>query len=192
MNVSLVKEFERIRHNHRQAIRHRAARVILFASVIRVFESGTKDRLLPILAAIPIDEIATLNDESQFKLWFEGQLNILAQEIKRCNPNNTRIYPGYKWGHATKLLTLYIREMVLNSRYFPDSVVRRVSPWLYVPIDSVGMKRLRQLGSHLPFARIKEIDSPEKFYTVQDLLGQAARRVDVPRVWFDDNWGERQ
>ena len=192
MNLSLVKEFERIRHNHRRAIRHRAARVVLGSSVIRVFERGTKDSLLPILFGIPIDEIAALNDERGFKLWFEGQLDILARDIGRCNPNNTRIYPGYKWGHATKVLTLYIREIVLNSRYFPNSVVERVSPWLYVPIDSAIMKRLRQLDSHPPFARIKGIDSPEKFYEVQDRLGQAAARADVPRIWFDDIWGDPQ
>ena len=42
---------------------------------------------------------------------------------------------GYKWGHATKILTLYIREFVLNSRYFTDAQVQAILPWLYVPID---------------------------------------------------------
>jgi len=44
----------------------------------------------------------------------------------------------------------------------------------------------------LPFKAIKEIDTTEKFYDVQELLGEAAAKVGVPRVWFDDNWGDRQ
>ena len=78
MDEILVKVFERVKDNHRRAIRYRAARVVLGPSVIRVFKSGTKDHLLPILVDIPIDELAALRDEARFQVWFEGQLDILA------------------------------------------------------------------------------------------------------------------
>jgi hypothetical protein len=54
------------------------------------------------------------------------------------------------------------------------------------------MKRLRKLGVSLPFRQIKEIDSAEKFYRVQDLLEEVSAPTEVPRVWFDDNWASRQ
>lgn len=38
---------------------------------------------------------------------------------------------------------------------------------------------------------IKEIDSAEKFFGVQDSLGEAAKKARVPRIWFDDIWGMR-
>jgi hypothetical protein len=78
------------------------------------------------------------------------------------------------------------------SRYFTDADAARISPWLYSPIDRVVIDRLRKLHGLLPFRQIKGINTPEKFYLVQDLLGQAAAKVGVPRVWFDDNWGDRQ
>jgi len=190
--MSLVTEFERIKMDHQKALRQRGARVVLFASVTRVFQKGTKGHLLTMLAEIPVDEIATLKGQEEFRAWFEHCLDILAQEIKRLNPQNSRIHPGYKWGHATKILTLYIREIVLNSRYFTDAQVQAVAPWLYIPIDNIARRRLAELGYRLPFTSIKEIDIPDKFYGVQDLLGQTAAKVGVPRIWFDDIWGDRQ
>jgi hypothetical protein len=53
------------------------------------------------------------------------------------------------------------------------------------------IRRLRKLGYAPPFRSIKEIDSSGKFYDVQNALGEAARSIGVPRVWFDDNWGQR-
>jgi len=192
VEANLVGEFQRIRDNHERALQKAAARAVLGSSVIRVFASGTKKHLLPVLAAVPVDKLVELNDASEFKSWFEGQLEIVAQEIKQRNPNNSRIYPGYKWGHAAKVLNLYLWEVVLGSRYFTDSEMSRIRPWLYVPIDGLVIRRLRQMGLRLPFAKIKEIDSPEDFYFVQDLLGEAAAQVGVPRIWFDDIWGDRQ
>jgi len=189
--MSLVTEFERIKRDHQKALRQRGARVVLGASVTRVFEKGTKAHLLPFLTEIFIDEIAALKSQEEFRVWFEHWLDILALEIKKLNHNNNRIHPGYKWGHATKILTLYIREIILNSRYFTDAQVQAVAPWLYIPIDNIARQHLVELGYPLPFKSIKEIDTPEKFYGVQDLLGQVAARVGVPRIWFDDIWGDR-
>ncbi|MHB9075662.1 MAG: hypothetical protein ACYC6G_19325 [Desulfobaccales bacterium] len=190
--MNLITEFERIKKDHKQALRRTGARVVLGSSVIRVFQTGTKERLLLLLSGIPVEEMPSINGQKEFRSWFEHWLDVLAQEIKKLNPDNSRIHPGYKWGHATKILTLYIREIVLNSRYFTDAQVQIVAPWLYIPIDNIAMQRLAKLGYPLPFKSIKEIDTPGKFYEVQDLLSQAADEVGVPRIWFDDNWGDRQ
>jgi hypothetical protein len=48
------------------------------------------------------------------------------------------------------------------------------------------------LKMRLPFKRIREIDTAKKFYDVQTALGAAAREAGVPRVWFDDNWSDRE
>jgi hypothetical protein len=187
----LVAEFERIGEHHRDAIRRTAARLVLSPSVMRVFAPGTKADLLPTLQRIDVDALRGISSQARFKSWFESVLNRVARRIRRRNANNDRVNPGYKWGHATKILTLHVREIVLNSRYFDDRSATRLSAFLYTPIDSTAMNRLVGLGVELDFRAIKEIDTARKFYDVQHLLGQAAQEAGVPRVWFDDVWSER-
>lgn len=188
----LEREFERIKLDHHEALKATAARVVLGSSVIRVFEKGTKKKLMTVLARIRIDGLYKVRNQQQFKLWFEKELNKVAVAVRKTNRANCRIYPGYKWGHSTKVLTLYIREMVLKSRHFNDNQVKRISSWLYIPIDSIAIKRLRKLGVKLPFNNIKEICTSKMFYGTQDILAKAAIKANVPRIWFDDNWGDRQ
>ncbi|MBN1568336.1 MAG: hypothetical protein JXA73_10860 [Acidobacteria bacterium] len=187
-----MAEFERIKKDHAKAVRMRAARIVLGPSVMRVYRKGTGKQIMPILARISIDEIAKVGNQKQFKAWFEYWLEVLAKEILRLNSTNDRIHPGYKWGHSTKILTLYIRELVINTRYFKDPIVDTIVPFLYSPIDSVVINRLLDLGCDFGFLRIKDIDTPEKFYSIQDLLDKPAKAVGAPRIWFDDNWGDRQ
>ena len=61
-----------------------------------------------------------------------------------------------------------------------------------MPVDGVVIERLRELGARQPFTKINEIDTREKFYGVQEALASAALAHNIPRVWFDDNWGDRQ
>ena len=60
------------------------------------------------------------------------------------------------------------------------------------PHRHIAMRRLTKLGYPLRLSSINGIDSPEKFYGVQDMLAQAAAEVGVFRIWFDDIWGDRQ
>jgi hypothetical protein len=168
-----------------------AARSVLGSSVIRVFNGESKEKLLDYLQKINVDDLLRLRDQTDYKSWFETHLSKLSQEIKKTNPTNTNIFPGYKWGHATKILNLYIREVVEYKRYFRESEAAKIRKWLYVPIDSQVMKKIRALGYTLPFNKIKDIDTAKKFYGVQDLLGRAASAVNVPRIWFDDVWADR-
>lgn len=192
MMTALHEEFRRIKKQHSQALRKTAARVVLGPSVMRVYTSGTKDKLLSLLPTLDIDRIIYYKNQKQFSAWFDQSVSRVAKVISLCNPRNTRIRPGIKWGHATKIMALYVRELVLNSRYFSDSEAEKISPFLHVPIDGVVIGRLRKLGLDPPFRKIKEIDMREKFYLVQENLASAALAQGVPRIWFDDNWGDRQ
>lgn len=193
MSNTLIAEYERIDRGHSEALKWATARTVLGPSVIRVFAPGSIAELLPALVSVDVDALPGLANEIEFRVWYERELERVAEAIRSRNgPDNSRVYPGYKWGHATKLLTLYVNAMVLNTRCFLDSMVERIQSWLYVPIDSVVMGRLQKLGHRLPFNLINQIDSAEKFYAVQDLLGQAATAAGVSRVWFDDNWGDRR
>lgn len=187
--MNLEKKFEDIKQDHKKALRETAACVVLGSSVIRVFRAGTKSEIQPILENIDIDVLRTIKNETQFKSWFNKCLAHIVKIINDTNRGNNRIGNGY--GHATKILTLYVREMVLNRRYFTDKEVRRIQKWLYTPIDGEAMKAIRKVGEELRFNRIKDIDK-RSFYQLQKRLGEVAAKVGVPRIWFDDVWGVRE
>ena len=170
------------------------ARSALPASVTRVFQETTKRALVATLATMPVDELPAFDGEPPFRRWFERQLDVVADVILHLNPPDVRpgIHPGYKWGHGTKVLALYVRDVVLFSRYFSDTEVERISPWLYCPIDGIVLDRLRRLGERPGASLIREIATAGQYWRLQDRLGAAARLAGVPRVWLDDIWGDRE
>jgi hypothetical protein len=192
LQETLVAEFIRVKTDHVKALQARAARAILGASVMRVFAAETNDDVRPLLEQLPLQELTALKGELDYKVWFDAKTQLVANKLLIRNADNDRVNPGLRWGHATKILALFIRDMVLSSRLFSDAEAKRIAPWLYTPIDSIAMERMRRLGADLGFSLIKDIDTHDKFYGVQNALGDAARKVGVPRVWFDDNWGDRQ
>jgi hypothetical protein len=144
------------------------------------------------LLQLDMASLQKIRSAAAYSSVFEYQLEYLAQSIRRSNRLNSRIKPGLKWGHATKVLCLYHRGMVLHSRFYGERTADRLSSYLFAPIDNVVIDRLRHLGYNPGVSNIKSIDTKRKFYKIQNDLGIAAKKVNVPRVWFDDNWGARQ
>jgi len=192
-STSLPAEYARIGQEHQKALRERAARSVLGASVIRVFKKKTKFPMMRHLAEkVDLDGLKVIKNQKAYRKWFKRELDRLAHVIRKNNKRNKRINPGYKWGHASKVLCLYVRDVVLCSRYFKDADAKRIEEWLYVPVDGIVIKKLKSLDVKLPFKKIREIATTRNFYLVQEkILGEAARKADVPRVWFDDVWGSR-
>jgi len=188
---NLAVEFARIRDGHREAIVRTVARMAVPGSVGRVFQSDTSAALVDLLPQLPVARLATITDQTGYRAWFEAALDPVGSTILRLNPPRTRssVHPGYKWGHGTKVLSLFIRDLVLYSRYFTDEEARRIEPWLYCPVDQIVMKGLRRAGVDPGVDRIRKIDEMA-FWRIQDHLTQAAATSGVPRVWFDDVWSE--
>jgi len=185
MNKKLEKEFERIKENHRNAIRLRSAKTVLGPSMVRFLgPKGTKDKLVQILYEIKLDELLKHNSQNGYKRWFEENLGKIAGAIKNGSSGHR------KWAHATKVLDLYLYDIVLNSHFFDDNQAEKIVGWLYTPIDKTVLSQLRKLvGERFP-TQLKDVDTEEKFYKIQDVLGEAAKEIEVPRVWFDDIWAE--
>jgi hypothetical protein len=143
------------------------------------------------LPGLLLDELPSLSGQTHYREWFEAALGPVAATILGLNPPELRkgIHPGYKWGHGTKVLSLFVRDLVLFSRYFTEEEAGRIERWLYCPIDSVVMDGLRQAGLDPGVTLIREIDQAG-FWRIQDALSVAAEEVGVPRVWFDDVWSE--
>lgn len=187
----LKQEYRSIKRAHRQALKERTAKVSMYPSMMRVFSKGCVEPFRKHMLSVPVDELPKVKSHAQYKKWFERELERFSVLIKKCNRGNKRIMPGRKWGHGTKVLCIYIRDLVLYSRYFTDKEMKHISQWLYLPIDGVVIRHLKKLGVKLPFKAIKEINTPKEFYGVQDELRKAADSVGVPLVWLDDIWGQQ-
>ncbi len=189
--AGMADEFARIRDTHPEAIVRTVARMAVPGSVGRVFKAGTTDALLDLLPRLPLDALRDLSDQSDYRTWFEAALEPVATTILRLNPPGLRggVHPGYRWGHGTKVLSLFVRDLVLFSRFFTEEEARRIEWWLYCPIDRIVIDRLRQAGFDPKVSLIREIDEAA-FWRIQDALAVEAARAGVPRVWFDDVWSE--
>lgn len=186
----IAQEFLRRQRRARLAMRHWAARTATGASVIRVFAQRTRPSLLAQLVRLPVDQLSALHSKKRFERWYELQLHKVARTLQKTNRQNARVQPGLEWGHGTKILSIYLRSLVLHSRYFPDRVVARAMPWLFVPVDSLLIRKLKGCGVRPPYRRIREMASRRDFYFVQDLLAERCP-PGVSRVVFDDTWADR-
>jgi len=189
--ISLLEEYQRIKNCHKEAVQIRAARLVIGPSVGRVFVKGATKKIWPVLRDMNLGDLSEIQTQKQYKKWFESKLKVLADKIKKTNPHNTKIYPGYKWGHATKIFCLFLNDMVVRRDYFDAMTAKRLIYFLYAPIDGIVIRRLTELGIRPGFSLIKEICNAKKFYAIQNILGEAAQKAKVPRIWFDDNWGDR-
>lgn len=154
MNKDLLKEYQRIKKDHKKAIQIRAARVVIGPSVGRVFVPGSTKKIWPVLRDMDLNGLAGINTQEKYKKWFEGKLKDFAKIIRETNPNNTKIHPGYKWGHATKILCLFLNDMVVHRDYFDAKTANRLIYFLYAPIDGIVIKRLKKLGIRPDFSLI--------------------------------------
>ena len=115
----LIEEYERIRRTHADADRHFFARVVLGSSVIRVFQKGSKPIIMRALLRLDVGALQAVRSQKAYTRIFEDHLEQLARAVRRSNRLNNRLKPGLKWGHATKILCLFHRDLVVHCRYFP-------------------------------------------------------------------------
>jgi hypothetical protein len=93
-----------------------------------------------------------------------------------------------RWGHAAKILCLFVREAVVFRRALGDKAARNIEPFLYVPLDSEVIKRARKYKMRLKCSAIYEV-SERGFFEFQNELDQA--KGHAHRIWFDDLRGKK-
>ncbi len=126
----LEKEYGRIDEHHWDAERHFFARVVLPSSVMRVFYPDTREHVLKVLSRTNVEALRSIRSQEKYRTYFKKQLDRVARVISKTNRGNSRLCPGHKWGHGTKILCLFLRDMVLHSRYLPERTAERVSRYL--------------------------------------------------------------
>jgi len=205
MNKKLVKKFRQIKSNIKDAIKKRTAKVCVGPSTIRVFPKKSVSKIKKALLRVDVNRMSRIKNQDSFKTWFESELTTVTKSIPKVitkvirskkknvksKKKNIELRKARRWGYGAKILNMYLRDIVLHNHYFTDArVVERIKYYLYVPLDSKVINKLKKLDVHLDFSKIKEIDDENKFYNVQDELGVAAKNAGAPRVWFDYIWSE--
>ena len=183
----LVVEFRRLetRHNSNLVV-ERTAFVALGPSLIRAFKKGTKRDVIPALLKIDLNRFAKCKSREEFRPFFEDELKKVYHALALKPENIEKHGNGLKWGHATKILCIYLRDLVLYSRYFDEETAKRLESLLYNPIDRVVMDRLRDLGVDPGASGIKDIDTADKFWRLQRILDEAAKLANTIQIRFDD------
>ncbi|MGA2150769.1 MAG: hypothetical protein ABSG44_09825 [Thermodesulfobacteriota bacterium] len=187
---NLVELFGEVKNQQKYAAIRRTGLVTLDASLIRVFEEKTKDDILSVLVSVPIEDLRKISNESEFKTFYKQQLDRIENAVLRKNARNEKLGKGLKWGHCTKILSIFVREIVLRSRICSNKEVKRLVPLLYVPLDSKVLGKLRGCGlSEVP-NRIKDLSTAKQFWNLQELVRKAAKQAGTSAIYLDDVWVE--
>ena len=92
---------------------------------------------------------------------------------------------GLRYGHATKILNIYIGLLVFYSTYFDPKQVNTVKHFFHVPLDSKVFKDLRRCSVKNVPKTIKDIDETS-YYRLQKLIREAALKQNLPPFYLDE------
>lgn len=190
INERLIEQFRQIKVRMEKTAVKRTALITLGPSLIRVFEKKTKKDLRKALESVQIKKLRDIKNESDFKNFYVNNLNRIKKAVLKRNAKNKKLGNGLKWGHCTKVLSIFLREIVLRSRIFPDADVKRLEPFLYAPLDSKVLRRLRNCGLPKVPRRINELGTASQFWRLQESIKKAASPADLFAVNLDDIWVE--
>jgi len=167
-----------------------AARAVTPGSVMRVFWPTTRMFVVDHLVTLDIDGLPRLGGQKAYRRWFVREVHRLGHTIDLLNRYNEAIRPGVVWGHAAKILNLYVREVACYRPYFSRRQADRIESWLYVPIDCEVLENLSLCNAPQEPKRICDVATRRQFFRIQQAIGLAARQERCRRIWFDDLRGE--
>lgn len=200
--MTLEKKFRELKQKDpKSLIIGHVARVCFSGSTVRGLRRPDNNKKKTIsskirkaLKGIEVNQLPKIKTQEKFKEWFEKQLEKVFVVIP-CRTSGKKSQElsedARRWGYAAKILCLFLKEVVEHRRYFTSEDAEKARRWLYCPIDSIVMSKLRECNVSLPFSQIKGIDK-DKFYNVQKQLGNAAKNEGVSRILFDYVWSERE
>src|SRR5437764_1309744 len=108
-----------MKRNHREALRKRVARIAFGPSVGRVFKKKCRAHIVKALLRVDVTRLERLGSKAAYERWFRGELFRLARIVDRNNRGNSKIYPGYRWGHSAKILNIFVRDLIQSPYFTP-------------------------------------------------------------------------
>ena len=160
----------------------RVAKITLGNSVIRVFVKRTKIELISCLLKIPVHEITSIQNQSDYDKWHLKQVKKIYDCLCSIKGNISRLgHTGLLFGHATKLFNLFIGHLIFYSPYFPNSSVKKVKHFLHVPLDKKVFDVLKSCSVEDVPPSIKKV-TESSYYRLQEAIRISALRYQIGRA----------
>lgn len=115
-----------------KALQTRATRVAITASTARSQVRGTVAATRAYFDAMPLEDFRVTSESA-----FRRVLDRHTLGLKRRLPRG-----GRHWGVARKFLNIFLRDVVYTTHLVDGYRLRRIEPWLELPLDSITAKRL--------------------------------------------------
>ncbi len=171
---------------HKGLIKKRIIKIILGSSVIRALPAGTKPILMPCLESLPVYELLKTNSQKAFNIWHKKQVAKVKKCLIRCNKESKRFDKDEQlFGHAAKILNLFLSHLVLYSAYFSQHVIIKTKYFLHVPLDRNVFSAIGVDESLKAPTSIKSLKS-KTYYLIQDAIRESAAKSDLPAIYFDE------
>lgn len=158
-------------------MQRRVATVAIGPSTLRGQGKGVIQATQKFLARLSLTRIPS-SSEARFLAWLDRQTESLLDAL----PINNR-----PWGAARKAINLFLRDALYNRYLTRRFDLRRLEPWLEIPLDSAvakGLKRLAGRGVLPPWPGLKHLrNGVSKAY--QAVASAFARRQGIARVHLD-------
>lgn len=170
---------------YKDAVKKRIAKIVLGASVIRVFEEDTKAALMDCLNKLDIHSLTLIKTEKEYDKWHIKQVNYVYNALLRKNKIKYRgELVGLKWGHATKIFNLFIGHLYHYSPYFNERSNIEAHKYFHIPLDSKVFSSLKKIGITVP-STIKSLNEIQ-YIEIQQILRRAAYKTGSDPLRFDD------
>jgi len=136
-----------------------------------------------------------LQTRDEFDFRFYGVVDRFPSSV-RMNPNARVEKPSF--GHKAKIVSLYFKAVLTEREPLDNETAHRVRPWFHVPLDNIVLNwimahfgaDLAKQGvgrDNLRLSTLRERD----YRIVQQLLRSKAEEAQVPPIWYDDLWADR-
>jgi hypothetical protein len=116
---------------------------------------------------------------------FAKRLDAETEALRRAMPSGARA-----WGAARKALNLFLRDVLYHRILCERYGLRRLEPWLEIPLDSISAEAIRREAAGLELPRwlgLKGL-TPESSEAHQKAALAIARRRGTARIHLDILW----
>jgi hypothetical protein len=177
--------FREIRENRRSLAIKWVSRTFAGPNTFRVLPKGKAEKARRSLIENVGDgrNLRTARDEGEYD---RTHRQIVARMGKTCR---------LPFGHAVKLVNLYVKELVTRRGVISESLSRRIYRFAHVTVDRVILDRLRHdyPEESKPLALRKTLKSmnQSEYDEIQAFLRDRAKPSGSPALDYDLRWAER-
>ena len=158
-------------------MQRRVATVAIGPSTLRGQGKGVIQATQDFLARLSLARIPA-SGEARFRVWLDRQTESLLDAL----PIKNR-----PWGAARKAINIFLRDALYNRYLAHRFGLRKLEPWLEIPLDSAvakGLKRLAGRGVLPPWPGLKHLrkDISDEY---QAVAFEMASRKGMAKVHLD-------